>query len=99
MEASVGILGAASQIPPHKHAVADLFQQEGVELTGSTADRLGIEEVPLCHGERASDLAVAASRAALERAGVAGADVSVVVDYTILPQEFMVPVWNMSGKV
>jgi 3-oxoacyl-[acyl-carrier-protein] synthase-3 len=96
---AVGVVSAASRLPSHKHAIAELFQVEGVDLTEEIISRLGVDEVPLCNGESGSDLAVAAAREALERAGIAGSEVNVVVDYTILPQEYMVPVWNMSGKV
>ena len=47
----------------------------------------------------ASNLAVAAAREALARAQVNPLDVSVVIEYSILPQEYLVPVWNMSNKV
>ena len=96
---TVGILSAACRLPGYTRTTAELFQEENLNLTPGVASRLGVEQVSLCNGESGSDLAVAASLAALSDAGVAGADIDVVVDYTILPQEWMVPVWNMSGKV
>jgi 3-oxoacyl-[acyl-carrier-protein] synthase III len=94
-----GILSAARRLPEHRCTAKELFQAEGLELTPDIAARLGVEQVPICNGQSGSDLAMAASRAALENAGVPGSEIDVVVDYTILPQEWMVPVWNMSGKV
>lgn len=94
-----GILSAACRLPEHRRSAVELFQEEGLNLTSQVAARLGVEQVPICNGQSGSDLAVAASLAALENAGVPGSEVDVVVDYTILPQEWMVPVWNMSGKI
>lgn len=94
-----GIVSAACTVPESRRDVRELFEQERLTLSLETAARLGIEQVPLCQGHQGSELAVAAARSALQRAGVNGADVDVVVDYTIWPQKWMVPVWNMSGEV
>ncbi len=44
-------------------------------------------------------MAVAAGREALQRAMVPPDTVNVVVEYSIMPQEYLVPVWNMGNKV
>ena len=49
--------------------------------------------------ETASNMAVAAGREALQRAMVPPDTVNVVVEYSIMPQEYLVPVWNMGNKV
>jgi len=77
--------------------VEDLAQREGVNP--ATVLTLGIEEVPACDTETASSLALAAAREALQRASVEAAQVDVIVDYSILPQEYLVPAWNMSNKL
>jgi 3-oxoacyl-[acyl-carrier-protein] synthase-3 len=94
-----GIVSAACQLPPARRSTLDLFREEGLDLSSDLAGRLGVKEVPLCDGHQGAELAVAASVEALAKAGVSGADVDVVVDYTIWPQKWMVPVWNMSGEV
>ncbi len=94
-----GIVSAACQFPEQRLSARELFRDEGLDLPAGTIERLGIEEVPVGIGHKGSELAVAASLEALARAGVSGADVDMVVDYTILPQKWMVPVWNMSGEV
>jgi len=94
-----GIVSAACRLPQERRTTRELFVEEGLDLPAETSVRLGVEEVPVCSGHQGSELAVAASVEALARAGVSGADVDVVVDYTILPQKWMVPVWNMSGEV
>jgi 3-oxoacyl-[acyl-carrier-protein] synthase-3 len=96
---TTGIVSAACHFPQQRRSARELFAEEGLGLSPDTAARLGIEEVPLCTGHQGSELAVAASLEALARANVSGADVDVVVDYTIWPQKWMVPVWNMSGEV
>ncbi|MBA3963153.1 MAG: hypothetical protein H0X40_14815 [Chthoniobacterales bacterium] len=102
MRPTVGILAAACHLPAHKRAVADLFREEGATYNSDIEIRLGIEKVPICNGEAsetASNMAVAAGREALQRAKVDPLQVDVVVEYSILPQEYLVPVWNMSNKV
>lgn len=94
-----GIVSAACKLPEQRRTARELFLEEGVDLSSETASRLGVEQVPVCSGHKGAELAVAASLEALALAGVSGADVDVVVDYTILPQKWMVPVWNMSGEV
>jgi 3-oxoacyl-[acyl-carrier-protein] synthase-3 len=94
-----GIISAACCVPEKRHTVRELFQEEGLDLSAEAAARLGIEQVPLCDSHQGSELAIAAALEALQRAGVSGADVDVVVDYMIWPQKWMVPVWNMSGEV
>jgi 3-oxoacyl-[acyl-carrier-protein] synthase-3 len=98
-QVKAGIVSAACRLPLQRRTTLELFAEQGLELSPETAARLGVERVPLCDGHQGSELAVAASLEALARAGVSGAEVDVVVDYTIWPQKWMVPVWNMSGEV
>ena len=102
MTAAVGILAASCHLPRHKRSVEDLFREEGANFTADVAARLGIEQVPIQNGdasETASNMAVAASREALQNAKIDPLTVDVVVEYSIMPQEYLVPVWNMSNKV
>ncbi len=102
MKSDVGILSASCQLPKAKYSVEDLFREEGANYSLEIAARLGIKQVHLQNGavnETASNMAVAAGREALERAKVDPQTVNVVVEYSIMPQEYMVPVWNMSNKV
>ena len=64
----VGILAAACHLPACKRTVEDLFQEEGIALSGEIAAHLGIAQVPISNGaasETASNMAVAAGREAL----------------------------------
>ena len=102
MKAPVGILSACCHFPEHERSVAELFREEQATFNSEVAAGLGIERVRLSNGqaaETASNMAVAASRAALDRAKIAPTLVDVVVEYSIMPQEYLVPVWNMSNKV
>ena len=102
MKSAVGILSASCQLPKTKHAVENLFRDEEAHYSPEIAARLGIEQVHLQNGaasETASNMAVAAGREALQRAKVDPQTVNVVVEYSIMPQEYLVPVWNMSNKV
>jgi 3-oxoacyl-[acyl-carrier-protein] synthase III len=86
-------------LPAGRRTAQELFVEEGAAWTPEAARRLGIREVPLCKGETGSELALAACRQALERAGVAATELQAIIDYTILPQEYLVPAWNMSNKL
>jgi 3-oxoacyl-[acyl-carrier-protein] synthase-3 len=99
MNAQVGILAAACHLPAQKRAVAELFQEERAAFNSAIAQRLGIDQVPMRNGETASNMAVAAAREALQKAAVDPSQVDVILEYSILPQEYLVPVWNMSNKV
>lgn len=102
MKPAVGILSASCRLPKGKHSVEDLFREEGVAYSSEVAARLGIEQVNLQSGateETASNMAVAAGREALQRAMIDPQTVDAVVEYSIMPQEYLVPVWNMSNKV
>jgi hypothetical protein len=55
-----------------------------------------------CNGqasESAANMEVAAGSEAFQPAKVDPMPVDVVVEYSIMPQEYLVPVWNMSNKV
>lgn len=95
----VGILAAACSLPSIKRTAEELFAEEGLTLTPEIDRRLGVREIPICDGETASSLAVSAAREALRKAGVDAAKVDVVIEYSFLPQEYLVPVWNMGNKV
>ena len=99
MKVSVGILAAAYCLPAAKRTTREIFRDEDIRFETELEARLGIEEVPVCNGETASNLAVEAAREALRRASVDPMQVDVIVEYSVLPQEYLVPVWNMSNKV
>ena len=102
VKAPVGILSASCRLPKNTHSVEDIFRDEGANYSSEVAAELGIRQVHLQNGaadETASNLAVAAGREALQRAVVDPQTVDVVVEYSIMPQEYLVPVWNMGNKV
>jgi 3-oxoacyl-[acyl-carrier-protein] synthase-3 len=102
MKTSVGIIGAACHFPAQRRSVEDLSCEEGASFSPDISAKLGIKQVPLRDGdgsETASNMAVAAARDALQRAKVEPITVDVVVEYSFMPQEYLVPVWNMSNKV
>ncbi len=99
---AVGILAASCYLPRQKRSIVDLFHEEGAKVDAEVVAILGIKQVPIRNGdvsESASNMAVAAAREALQRAKVDPLRIDVVVEYSILPQEYLVPVWNMSNKV
>ena len=76
-----------------------MLQEEMASYDLDIAARLGIEEVLLCNDESGTALALAASQEALTLAELDAAQLDLIVDYSILPQEYLVPAWNMSNKL
>lgn len=99
METKIGIAAAAVTLPAGRRDVRSLLEEESATFHPQIAARLGIEEVPICDGESGSALALEACQEALRRAELDVAQLDVIVDYTILPQEYLVPAWNMSNKL
>ncbi len=98
-ETQIGIAAAAVTLPAGRRDARSLFAEESAAFDPAVEARLGIEQVPICEGESASGLAMAACQEALQRAELDVALLDVIVDYTILPQEYLVPAWNMSNKL
>ncbi len=98
-ETPIGIAAAAVVLPGRKCATRDLFQEESLTFHPAVAERLGIDEVPICDDEAGSVMALTACQKALQRAELEAAQVDLIVDYSILPQEYLVPAWNMSNKL
>jgi 3-oxoacyl-[acyl-carrier-protein] synthase III len=96
---SVGILAMTTAFPSSTRSVADVCAEEGIELSAGDAERLGIDTVRACDRESGADLALRATTEALEMAGVTGKQVDVILDWTVLPQHFLVPVWNLGNKL
>ena len=94
---NVGIRAMACELPSEARSLADICTDEGVDLSDADRTRLGIDQVGVAAS--ADDLALTAARNALERAAVTAKEVDVIVDYTVLPQRFLVPVWNLGNKL
>ena len=95
----VSIRSAACQFPDVKRSTEELFDEEGIELTSEAAARLGIDGVHLCDGETGSQLALAAAQEAMAQAEIGPLDLGLIVDFTVLPQEYLVPAWSMGNKL
>lgn len=93
---AVGIASAAVRLPAASRSVRDVLADEGLpEPPPGFLDG----RVPVAESETGSELALAAAREAMEAAGVSPQDVDVIVDYTVLPQEYLVPAWSMSNRL
>ncbi len=99
MNNHIGIVSAAYALPSGRVTSREALAREGVSPSLLLEQRLGIASVPVCEEETGSSLALAASQEALRRAEVGADSVDVIVDFSILPQEYLVPAWNMSNKL
>lgn len=95
----VGIVAAACELPPERRSLESVFSEEGADLTPELASELGIEEVPVCTGQTGSELSLASAQRAIELAELKASKIDVIIDYTVMPQEYLVPSWNMSNKI
>ncbi len=93
----ITLVGAAFHTPAGHPSLAEVCAAEGIDCQG--AAELGIVGVPAGEGETPSELALAAAQAALAQAGVSPGAVHAILDYSILPQEYLTPAWNMSNKL
>lgn len=99
MSGHCGIVSAVCELPVQTRSIEDVFASEGLSIDSRGAGRLGVERVATCAEETSSELALAAARAALELAGCSADELDVIVDYTVLPHEFLVPAWSMCNKL
>ncbi len=99
MAVEVGLVASAVSLPTTQQPLAELCALEGVPFADALAEAMHTQAVPTCTDETGSTLALAAAQEALARAEVQGSDLGVLVDYSVLPQEYLVPAWNMSNML
>jgi 3-oxoacyl-[acyl-carrier-protein] synthase-3 len=99
MGVEIGILSAAVELPEQFFPIEQVFEQEQVPYGADTAARLGMETIAAGCDRSGSELAFAASQKALVRAGVEPTEVDVILDFSALPQEYLVPAWSMSNRL
>jgi len=97
--APVGVVATACAFPAATRTIDEVFEDEHVELSDRVRERLGIAAVHAGGDESGADLALAAATRALAAADVGAKALDVIIDYTFLPQEFLVPVWNLGNKL
>jgi 3-oxoacyl-[acyl-carrier-protein] synthase III len=95
----VGIVAAAYRLPPRNMSVRDVFQQEGLAFDAGIANQIGMEQVHVFEGEWRYQLALEASRECLSRAALNAKEIDVVVDFSVLPQDYVVPSWCISNLI
>ena len=95
----VGIVSTACCIPPRKMFVGDVFKEEGLEFDPAIANQIGIDQVHVFDGKRSSELALEAAKECLSKAGLNANEIDIVVDFSVLPQDYVVPSWCMSNKI
>jgi 3-oxoacyl-[acyl-carrier-protein] synthase-3 len=93
------VLSAACELPSATRTFEEICAEEGVAPSTDLSRRLGVERVHVCVDEKGTELALRAARRAMELGGVLPAEIDVIVDYTVLPQEYLVPAWSMSNKL
>lgn len=92
----VGIVSTAHAFPEKEVSVACVFEEEGI---ASDPEGFGFDRVRVFEGERRSDLALVAARDCLKTAGCDPKDVDLIIDYSVLPQDYVVPSWCLSNLV
>lgn len=95
----VGIISTAYRLPPRKMFVKDVFKEERLEFDLAIANQIGIEHVHIFEGKWRSQLALEAAKECLFKAGLNANEIDVVVDFSVLPQDYVVPSWCMSNKI
>ena len=95
----VGIVSTAYCLPPRKMFVGDVFQEEGLEFDPVIANQIDMDQVHVFEGKWRSQLALEAAKECLSKAGLNTNEIDVVVDFSVLPQDYVVPSWCMSNMI
>jgi 3-oxoacyl-[acyl-carrier-protein] synthase-3 len=98
-ETPVGIVSTSFFVPPLEKSVKDVFQEEGLEFDAATSNRLGMDHVHVFEGKWRSRLALEAAKECLCKAGLHAKEIDLVVDFSVLPQDYVVPSWCMSNMI
>jgi 3-oxoacyl-[acyl-carrier-protein] synthase III len=95
----VGIVSVAAKFPSKKIQVEEVCRTEGVATASIASSGIGIDQVRVFEGEWRSDLALAAAEECLSLSGLKADDLDVIIDFSVLPQDYVVPSWSMSNKI
>jgi 3-oxoacyl-[acyl-carrier-protein] synthase-3 len=103
-EATIGIVSAAYYLPPETKSIADVFRDEEIPDVPLAIDidfqrDIGIEQVHLGGAEAPSEIALEASRRALQEAGIGPEELDLIVDFTSIPEDYVAPTWSAAGLV
>ena len=98
-QGSVGIVSTAYCLPPRKMFVRDVFKEERLEFDLEIANQIGMKHVHVFEGKWRSQMALDAAKECLFKAGLNANEIDVVVDFSVLPQDYVVPSWCMSNKI
>lgn len=96
---SVGIASIAYHFPSRVISVKDIFHEEGIAEDPKLEAELEIDQVRVFEGQWRSDLALSAAKECILRAGIEAAEIDVIIDYSVMPQDYVVPSWCMSNKI
>ncbi|GIV61787.1 MAG: hypothetical protein KatS3mg044_0653 [Rhodothermaceae bacterium] len=99
MRASLHILAAALAIPQQQAPRTTTGTWEGGEVPSEHADGRGTGPVGPSDASAGAPLALQAARDALDRAGLQGADLDLLIDFSVLPADYLVPAWNMTNRL
>ncbi len=95
----IGILAAATLLPPRTKTLREIFDEEGVPFTEEAASRLGVEQVHIFEGESPTDMAVEVSKDALAKGSLSPLDLDAIIDFSVMPQKYVEPAWSMSNEL
>ncbi len=98
MSEAVGILSSAVCAPGELRPTSEILAAAGVNPTSETVAGLGAASVSV-GSPGGEPFVLHAARQVLEQAGVAPGDVDAIVDYSVLPQKFLVPAWSPGNQL
>ena len=103
MKTNIGILAEAYYLPQTKKKVHEIFDDENINfgtLSKNVDFRrdIGIEEVHVTD-ELPSEVALKAAQRVISKAGISGADLDLIIDFTSIPQDYIGPTWSAAGLI
>lgn len=95
----VGIVSTAYCLPPHKISVGDVFNDEKIDFNLAIANQVGMNHVHVFEGKWRYQMALEAAKDCLYKAGLNANEIDAVVDFSVLPQDYVVPSWCLSNII
>jgi len=95
----VGIVSGAVSLPPREISVKDVFKEEGIPYNPAIDKNIGMDRVHVFEGEWRTRLALEAATDALSKAVMKANEIDVIVDFSVLPQDYVVPSWCISNQI
>ncbi len=96
---TIGVAAIACRVPDKVMSIRDVFASEGAPYGESIAERLGVDQVRVYDGPSKTAPAIDAARECLAQSGFNADDIDIILDFSVLPEDYVVPAWCISNPI